>query len=164
MISAPYRAPTCILACWLLLGPGAAAAVGSGAEHTSPGTDLSEVQREWAETVEALKSYSATQRDAAVSKAEQTLQAMDRRIEELEARTGRQWDELSDSAREARQATLRTLRAQRNQVAEWYGAMKHSSASAWGAVKQGFIESYGTLSDSFAKAWNEFDSDEQATP
>ena len=164
MKSARHRAPTCILACSLLLGPGAAVAASPGAEDASPDTDLSEVQREWAETVEALKSYSATQRDAAVSKAQQTLQAMDRRIEQLEARTGQQWDKLSHSAREARQATLRTLRAQRNQAAEWYGAMKHSSASAWGSVKQGFIDSYGALSDSFAKAWNEFDSDEEAAP
>ncbi len=164
MISARYRTPICILAGWLLLGAGAAPAASPGAEDASAGTDLSEVKREWAETVEALKSYSATQRDAAVSKAAQTLKAMDRRIEQLEVRTGQQWDKLSSSAREARQATLRSLRAQRNQVAEWYGAMQHSSASAWGSVKQGFIDSYAVLSDSFAKASDEFDSDAEATP
>jgi TolA-binding protein len=164
MISAPFRSPTCILACWLLLGSGVTVAASPGTEDASAGTDLSDVKREWAETVEALKSYSATQRDAAVSEAAQTLKAMDRRIEQLEDRTEQQWDKLGHSAREARQATLRSLRAQRNQVAEWYGAMKHSSASAWGSVKQGFIDSYAVLSDSFARAWNEFDSDEQTTP
>ena len=164
MISARYPVSSCILAGWLLLGPGPAVAASPGAEDGSAGTDLSAVKREWAETMEALKSYSATQRDAAVSQAEQTLTAMDRRIEQLEVRTGQQWDKLNHSAREARQATLRKLRAQRNQVAEWYGAMKHSSASAWGSVRQGFIDSYAVLSDSFARAWNEFDGDAEATP
>ena len=125
--------------------------------------DLDQVKREWAETVDALKHYSAAQRDAAVDRAEQTLDAMDRRIEQLEARTRQQWGKLTQSAREAREATLQRLRMQRNQAAEWYGGMKHSSAGAWESVKLGFIDSYAVLSDSFRKARDEFGDDEAPT-
>ena len=100
----------------LLLG----AANGIAADQTTTdqsaaaGADLDQVKREWAETVDALQQYSAAQRDAAVNRAEQTLDAMDRRIEELEARTRQQWGKLTQSAREARETTLQRLRMQRN--------------------------------------------------
>jgi TolA-binding protein len=147
----------------LLLG----AANGIAADQTTTdqsaaaGADLDQVKREWAETVDALQHYSAAQRDAAVDRAEQTLDAMDSRIEELEARTRQQWGKLTQSAREARETTLQRLRMQRNQAAEWYGGMKHSSAGAWESVKQGFIDSYAVLSDSFRKARDEFGDDAQ---
>jgi len=110
--------------------------------------------------VDALNGYSATQREAAVAKAKTTLQAIDARIEQLEAQANDQWDQLSQSAREKRQATLRALREQRNRVAEWYGGMKHSSASAWDDVKDGFIGAYGILNRSFGAALDAFHSDE----
>ncbi len=155
-----------LLLCCVVLGPltGVAAAPTATDESTADTNHLDRARREWAETVGALKDYSTTQRDAAVARAERTLDAMDLRIEQLEARTRRQWDKLSQSAREARGATLSTLRKQRNQVAEWYGAMKHSSAGAWESVKHGFIDSYAVLSDSFREAWNEFGDEEEETP
>jgi len=159
----PARFP---LLCCLALGAAAAIAADQATrdESAAVGADLDQVKREWAETVEALKHYSAAQRDAAVDRAEQTLNAMDRRIEDLEARTRQQWDKLTQSAREAREASLHTLRTQRNQAAEWYGGMKHSSAGAWESVKQGFIDSYAVLSDSFRKARDEFGEDDAQTP
>lgn len=148
----------------------AALAGGSGAgfrrvQHAVQVAAAIEIQlkRECAETVDALKQYSAAQRDVAVDKAEQTLEAMDRRIEQLEARTRQQWGKLTQSAREARETTLQRLRVQRNQAAEWYGGMKHSSAGAWESVKQGFIDSYAVLSDSFRKARDEFGDDDSQT-
>lgn len=150
-----------VMLCCLLVCP----AIGTAADDNGArGTDLEQVKREWAETAAALRDYSATQRDAALARAEQTLAAMDRRIEQLEGRTRQQWDHLTQSARQAREDTLRTLRTQRNQAAEWYGAMKHSSASAWDTVRQGFIDSYARLSESFRKAWDEFGDQAQQRP
>lgn len=147
----------CVLVCCLMLGPlSGFAADRSSDASTTPAADLDQVKQEWLETVDALKNYSAVQRDAAVASAEQALTAIDGRIERLEARTLRQWDKLTQSAREAREVSLRTLRTQRNQAAEWYGAMQHSSAGAWESVKQGFIDSYAVLSDSFSEAREEF--------
>lgn len=154
------------LACLVMLGANAGFAANPEAPPSAETetTDLGEVKREWADAMEALKSYSAAQRDVALARAEETLDAMDRRIDKLEDRAGRQWDDLSESAREKREASLRALRRQRNEVAQWYGGMKHSSAGAWESVKQGFIESYGVLSESFRDAWNEFDSNEEGEP
>jgi len=165
MIAKPTKFSAYLSACCLLFGfatgvPASQTVANEGAPSTP---DLSQVKGEWAGTVEALKDYTAAQRDRAVARVKQTLDAMDTRIERLETRIEQQWDSLSESARETREATLRTLRKQRNEVAEWYGAMKHSSTSAWGTVKQGFIKSYGVLSDSFDKAWREYGDHEDET-
>ena len=89
---------------------------------------------------------------------------MDRHIEQLETRTQQEWGSLNQEVRETRDATLRALRAQRNEAAEWYGGMKHSSTGAWESVKQGFIDSYGVLNDAFSKAWSEFETHPAETP
>lgn len=114
------------------------------------------LKQEWSEAMASLKNYSADQRDAALEQSRETLATMDTYMEALEARTREEWGELSTSAREKRVAALRALRAQRNDLAEWYGAMKHSSASAWDEMKQGFIGAYGALSESFGEAWESF--------
>jgi hypothetical protein len=143
----------------LCAGGALAAEPASTAAASGENPELTELKREWADAVQALQSYSAAQRDAALAQAQQTLDAMDQRIDRLESRTQQQWNRLSESARQSREATLRALRKQRNEVAQWYGGMKHSSAGAWESVKQGFIESYGVLSESFRNAWNQFDND-----
>jgi hypothetical protein len=48
------------------------------------------------------------------------------------------------------------LRKQRNEVAEWYGGLKHSASNAWEDVKKGFLKSYQALRDTFDKAHSEF--------
>jgi hypothetical protein len=154
------------LACLVMLGANTGLAANPDAPPApeTQSADFGEVKREWADAMEALKSYSVAQRDVALANARETLDAMDRRIDKLEDRIQQQWDELSESTRAKREASLRALRRQRNEVAEWYGGMEHSSASAWDSVKQGFIESYGVLSKSFREAWNELDSDDQGKP
>jgi TolA-binding protein len=152
---------TCLVLCTVTA---VAADPSSAGSESSGNADLNTVKREWAETVAALKGYAAAQRDMAVTRARQELDAMDRRIEQLEYRSRHEWDSLNQEAREAREATLRTLRQQRNEAAEWYGGMKHSSAGAWESVKQGFIDSYGVLNDAFSKAWREFDTPPAETP
>jgi len=157
---------TGLVAICLMLCTVAAVAAGSPStgSESSDSTDLSTVKREWAETVAALKGYTAAQRDMAVARARQELDAMDRNIEQLESRTRQEWGSLSQEARETRAAALRALRGQRNEAAEWYGGMKHSSAGAWESVKQGFIDSYGVLNDAFSKAWREFETHPAETP
>jgi len=148
---------TGLLAIGFLLGSMTAVAASQTSTGSNPAdsADLSALKREWAETVETLKGYTAAQRDMAAARAKQGLDAMDRHIEQLESRTQQEWDSLSQQARESQEATLRKLRKQRNDAAEWYGGMKHSSAGAWETVRQGFIDSYGVLNDAFSKAWRE---------
>jgi TolA-binding protein len=157
---------TVLIGICLMLGTVAAFAAtppSSGSESPDS-ADLSTVKREWAETVTALTSYTAAQRDMAVARARQELDSMDRHIEQLESRTRQEWDSLNQEARETRETALRALRKQRNEVAEWYGSMKYSSADAWDSVRQGFIDSYGVLNDAFSKAWREFEDHPEETP
>lgn len=153
-------------ATFVLMTSGAGAAP---SDDTAPPADRAEtadtqaLQQDWAQALATLKQYSAAQRDQAMIEAEAMLRVMDDRIDMLEARARDEWTELSDSVRQQRKATLRGLRQQRNELAEWYGGMKHSSTDAWSSVKQGFIEAYGTLRDSFTEASAEFnDSDRQS--
>jgi hypothetical protein len=74
----------------------------------------------------------------------------------MDARIEKKWDKMDKSARKQAKASLNAMRRQRNDLAEWYGALKHSSADAWEQVTNGFVKSYQTLRDSFAGAKEEF--------
>ena len=65
---------------------------------------------------------------------------------------------MDQAARREARSTLASLRKQRNELAEWYGGLKYSSAEAWGRVKSGFLKSYEALSKAFGKAESEFNS------
>ena len=64
---------------------------------------------------------------------------------------------LRRSARQKVKANLKALRQQRNELAEWYGGLKNSSADAWEQMKKGFSNAYQALSDSWEKAKGEFE-------
>ncbi len=116
-----------------------------------------DVKKETEELINTLQQYSAAQRDQAVKEAEQALNKLDRRIEELETRVDDNWDKMSQSARQKVKANLKALRQQRNELAEWYGGLKNSSADAWEQMKKGFSNAYQALSDSWEKAKGEFE-------
>lgn len=118
------------------------------------------MEKQWNETLETLKSSTAEQRDKALKAGRKTLDAMDERIEKMEAWTKKNWESLSEGAREKRSAMLSSMRKQRNEVAEWYGGMKHSSSEAWDNAKQGFIKSYDKLQKAYGSAVDSFQSDE----
>lgn len=115
-----------------------------------------EVGQEVKEAVEAIKEYSADQKDEAVKKGKAVLDNLDGRIEQMESKIKKEWNEMGDSARKTAKTSLETIRKQRDEVAKWVGSMKQSSAGAWEDVRKGFVESYQTLSDSFDKAADKF--------
>ena len=97
--------------------------------------ELEKVKTETQEAWSAIKDYSADQRDEALQKAGDAVQTLDQRIEAWEAKGEAQWDDMSVAAREKWRATLKSMRKERNQLAEWYGALKHSSSGTWEDVK-----------------------------
>ena len=119
-------------------------------------TTAADVKKKVAEAAEAIKNYSVDQRDEALKKAKMALDELDAGIDRMESQLNQQWDRMDQSARKQATATLKTLRKQRNEVAEWYGGLEHSSSNAWEDVKKGFIRSYGELREAFEKAKNEF--------
>lgn len=115
-----------------------------------------EVGQEVKEAVEAIKEYSADQKDEAVKKGKAVLDHLDGRIEQMESKIKKEWDQMGDSARKTAKTSLEAVKKQREEVAKWVGSMKQSSAGAWEDVKKGFVESYQTLADSFDKAADKF--------
>ena len=120
------------------------------------GTTTKDVARKLGETGETIKKFTVEQRDDAVRSAKAGLDDLDARIGRMEADLERKWDKMDSRARKQARATLDALHRQRNDLAEWYGGLKHGSAEAWEEVKSGFAESYRTLRDSFARAKEKF--------
>jgi len=115
--------------------------------------DVSEKAKD---TGRAIKDYTVAQRDEAVKQAKASLDEADARIRSLERKLDSDWDKMDQAAREKARATLSRMRRERNELAEWFGGLKHSSSEAWEEVKSGFARSYDTLKKSFAKARKEF--------
>jgi BMFP domain-containing protein YqiC len=115
-----------------------------------------EVKEKVAEAAEAIKNYSFDQRDEAIMKTEAALADLDARIARIESRLNKKWDQMDQSARKKAINALTALRKQRNEVAEWYGGLKHSSRNAWEDVKKGFLKSYQQLRDAFDRAHSQF--------
>ncbi len=121
-------------------------------------SSLEDVKKETKELMEAIKGYSADQRDAMVKKTKAALDNMDRRIEALEKRIDKNWDEMKATAREKSRENLKALRRQRVLLAERYGSFKNSAGHAWEHMKEGFSDSYSALHKAWEKAEKEFQS------
>jgi len=117
------------------------------------------IKQETTEAIQAIKSYSIEQRDRAVKEAKQVIEELDVRIQDIQDGLQKKWDRMDQAARKQANDTLKGLRAQRNNLSEWYGGLKYSSTSAWKHVKEGFVGGYEALSTAFDKAEKEFDSD-----
>ena len=91
------------------------------------------------ETAQAIKNYSAEQRDEALKSAKNVLADADARIDHFENKMSRDWDKMNASARKHAQETMKTLRRQRQDLSQSYGELKRSSSNAWDEVKGGFV-------------------------
>ena len=128
------------------------------AETARGKASIEEVKKETQDLIQAVKGYTADQRDEAIQKTKAALDNLDQRIDALETRIDTDWGKLDNAAREKARASLRVLRKQRTQAAEWYGSLKNSSADAWGHMKKGFSDAYKALYDAWEKAEKEFGS------
>lgn len=119
-------------------------------------TSIKEVKKETQDLIQALKAYTSDQRDEAVQRARKALNNLDKHIDALEKRIDDNWDQMNKASREKARANLKALRKQRNEVAEWYGGLKASSADAWEHMKKGFSDAYKALGDAWEKSAKEF--------
>jgi len=118
-------------------------------------TTAKDVGRKVEDTGKAIGSYSIAERDKAIKSAQAALADADARLRRMERKVDAEWDKMDAAARKKSRATLNTLHKERDELAEWYGGLKHSSAEAWDEVKGGFVKSYEALKQSFAKAGKE---------
>ena len=127
-----------------------------GQEPPGSKTTAKDVSKKVGDAGKAIKDYTVAQRDEAIKSAKAALDDADRRINRLERKLENDWERMDQAARDKARATMRALRKERNELAEWYGGLKHSSAEAWDQVKAGFVKSYEVLRQSFVKAGKEF--------
>jgi len=128
----------------------------SFAAQTTADQTTTDVKEKVAAAAEAIKNYSVDQRDEALKKAQAVLDDLDGRIDRMQSQLNEKWDQMDKLARQKATDSLTTLRKQRNDIAEWYGGLKHSSSNAWEDVKKGFLKSYQALRDTFDKVQSEF--------
>ena len=115
-------------------------------------TTAKDVGRKVEDTGKAIGSYTIAQRDQAIKSAQAALSDLDARLRRMERKVDADWDKMDAVARKKARATLNALHRERDEVAEWYGGLKHGSAEAWDEVKGGFVKSYEGLKQSLAKA------------
>lgn len=125
------------------------------AETSTDKITMEEVKQEMQDAIQALKEYSIDQRDEAVKETKAALSRLDNRIDALEMRIDNNWDTMNEAVREKTRTTLKSLRKQRAQMAEWYGSLKSSSAAAWEDIKKGFSDAYTSLYNVWEKAEKE---------
>ena len=126
------------------------------AQPENTNTSIEEVKKETQDLLQTIGSYTAGKKDEAVQKAKEALNKLDKRIDALEAKIDKNWDKMNAAARKEARENLKALRMQRNQVAEWYGSMKTSSADAWKHMKKGFSDAYKALADAWEKSEKEY--------
>ena len=130
----------------------AASPLSFAAEPSGNKSAAKDIAKKADETGQAIKNYTVAQRDEAIKSAKAALDDADRRIDRMERKLDSEWERMDQGARKRARATLDALRRERNEAAEWYGGLKHSSAESWEQVKTGFVKSYEVLKESFAKA------------
>lgn len=118
-----------------------------------------DVKKETQELMNTLGEYSANQRDEAKKTAEQAMKNLDSRIESLEKRIDTNWDKMTEATQKKTKASLKALRQQRSELAEWYKGFMNSSSSAWDEVKKGFSDTYQSINNSLEKAKSEYETD-----
>lgn len=146
------------MSCYLVIAM-LAIALPCHAASSEEETSIKEVKQETRDLIQALGAYSADQRDEAVQRVKTALNNLDERIDALEKRIDNNWDQMNKAAREKARADVKALRKQRNEVAEWYGSLKTSSAGAWEHTKKGFSDAYKALGDAWQKSKKEFGGD-----
>lgn len=118
-----------------------------------------DVKKDTKELINTLQQYTFNQREKALKEVDQALKKLDERIDELQSRVDRNWDSMTQAARQKAKTNLKALRQQRKELAEWYGNLKSSSADAWGEMKKGFSDAYQSMSNAWKKAKQEYDTD-----
>lgn len=144
-----------VLALAIVLAPPLAAQEAQNAERVT----AEDIQAEFDDAFETIRSYSEKQRDEAVAATRETLSEIDTEIARLEQRARENWAEMSDATREQTRETLDALRARRNELSEAFGKMQAGSASAWDEVQTGVANAWSEVKGAWNAVFDETGSD-----
>ena len=126
-------------------------------------SSMGDVKKEASELLDAMKRYTAEQRDEAAQATKGALERLDAQIAALEKQIAEQYDKMDKAAREQAQENLQQLRALRIKVAEWYGSLKSSSKEGWDNVKEGFSGAFKALQDAWEKTHTDMKDDDKTS-
>lgn len=138
----------CTIAAQIVLSPLAIPAEPAEAKVTAK-----DVSKKADDAARSVGKYTIQQRDEALKSAKAAIDEVDARIRSLDRKVDSEWDQMDQAARKKARAAQAALRRERDDLAEWYGGLKHSSAESWDEVKMGFVRSYDKLKSSFANAF-----------
>lgn len=120
------------------------------------------MRKEVEEAARAIEAYSLARRDEAQQRAKAAIDAMDRRIQQLQVDWDRSAERMNVAARANRDRALADLRVQRAELSTRYRKMQDSSAEAWSRIRDDFVTAYRRIADSVRKAGDEHDAQQPA--
>jgi uncharacterized protein YukE len=107
----------------------------------------SDVAKEIDETLEAIATATAEQREQARSQAKELITTLDSRIQILEAEIDEKSGELKGAAKRRLNRNVRQLKRQREQLAKRYQALREDTEQAWENIKSEFVEGVRTVTE-----------------
>lgn len=119
---------------------------------TAQDGSFEELQRDTRELMDSVGAYTAQQRDKAVAEVKQSLAALDRSIDSMQARFEANMEVMSIEAQQMNRAALEELREQRAAVNGQLEQLADNSAQAWDRVKAGFFEAYEKMYEAWENA------------
>lgn len=139
----------------LLFVVGVACAPAPESEETEPMEEVTgdEVREEIAETLDAVRGYTYTQREELVRWSRERLSAVEATLAELEEDMENASEETRASWNERKDSLVREREALEERIVE----LEQSSSEAWDEVKSATLDALETLERGVDDAVNEFD-------
>jgi DNA anti-recombination protein RmuC len=112
-------------------------------------TTMSDVKKELAEALEAIKNYSAERKTDALAAMKETLAQMDQQIDQLRDKINKQWEEMEPEARKKADETMQQLQRQRDKTADAIEELRKSGEKTWNSLKEEFMKNYEKFKNEF---------------
>ena len=105
--------------------------------------------------LQAMKTFSAKNKDHAIEKVDSALTRLDKRIEVIEEKMQSKWQDMDSKTRIEAQKSLDALRKNRERVASWMTQLKASSSDTFSDLKSSVSGAFNKLQDSWKNAEEE---------
>ena len=150
---------TGLIAICIMLALAFAVSCSSQEETPKPKTKVTaeDVKNKAAEAVDTAADYTMEQKEAYMQKIDIRLKELDRDIEALGNRIQAGTDEMTAEGRAKLEASLQTLKAQKEGAVEQYEKLKTSGGQAWDELKAGMDAAMKKLNAAYDKAKAEFE-------
>jgi len=120
-------------------------------------TTMSDVKKELAEALEAIKNYSAERKTDALAAMKETLAQMDQQIDQLRDKINKQWEEMEPEARKKADETMQQLQRQRDKTADTIEELRKSGEKTWNSLKEEFMKNYEKFKNELEDADQQYD-------